>query len=181
MRITDCRYDRDRLRLAVAYRLIGHEVRTQTIRCLTWLSDDRIRRLWRDYWRSEARNEVRRRRGKAPRQMTYFRKSADHEIEAATFACLLAMAGLIGAVQSPWRPTLDQVSCFLDVYETFCCDYRPSPFISCEHGLFLFEVLNRAEEYALLPCPGCSGLWVRDQLSVQPDRCAACRSPLLPF
>jgi hypothetical protein len=30
MRLTDCRYDRDRLRLEIAYRLIGYEVRTET-------------------------------------------------------------------------------------------------------------------------------------------------------
>lgn len=180
MRITDCRYDRDRLRLALAYRLIGHEVRTQTIRCITWLSDDRIRRLYRDYWRAEPGNRVRRRRGKAPRQMTYFRKSAEHEIEAATLGSLLGMAGLIGIAHMPWRPTLEEVNCFCDVYETFC-EVRPAPHISCEHGLYLFEVLNRAEEYVLSQCGGCGGLWVRDQLAVQPDRCAACRSPLLPF
>ena len=37
MRITDSRYDRDRLRLAVAYRLIRHEARTHTIRQCTGL------------------------------------------------------------------------------------------------------------------------------------------------
>jgi len=30
MRLTDCRYDRDRLRLEIAYRLIGYEVRTES-------------------------------------------------------------------------------------------------------------------------------------------------------
>jgi hypothetical protein len=49
MRITDCRYDRDRLRLEVACRLIAHEARTQTIRHCTGLSGDRIRKLYRHY------------------------------------------------------------------------------------------------------------------------------------
>ena len=49
MRISDCRYDRDRLRLAVAFRLIAHEARTQTIRHCTGLSGDRIRKLYRHY------------------------------------------------------------------------------------------------------------------------------------
>jgi hypothetical protein len=35
MRITDSRYDRDRLRLAIAYRMIAREARTRTIRIAT--------------------------------------------------------------------------------------------------------------------------------------------------
>jgi hypothetical protein len=84
MRIIDCRYDRDRLRLEVAYRLIAHEARTQTIRHCTGLSGDRIRKLYRHYIQGQPGQRVRRRRGKSPRQMTYFRKSVEHELQAAT-------------------------------------------------------------------------------------------------
>ena len=73
MRITDSRYDRDRLRLAIAHRMIALEARTRTIRLATQLSDDRIRRLYRDYFAVIGGNRVRRRRGKSPRQMSYFR------------------------------------------------------------------------------------------------------------
>ena len=54
MRITDSRYDRDRLRLSLAYRLIALEARTRTIRLATQLSDDRIRRMYRDYFGTHA-------------------------------------------------------------------------------------------------------------------------------
>ena len=67
MRITDSRYDRDRLRLAVAYRLIRHEARTHTIRECTELSADRIRKLFRDYIRTQPELAVRRRRVVRPR------------------------------------------------------------------------------------------------------------------
>ena len=62
MRITDSRYDRDRLRLAVAHRMIALEARTRTIRVATQLSDDRIRRMYRDYFAAIGGNLVRRRR-----------------------------------------------------------------------------------------------------------------------
>ena len=77
MRITDSRYDRDRLRLSLAFRLIGLEARTRTIRQATQLSDDRIRRMYRDYFATQSNNTVRRRRGKSPRQMAFFRRSLE--------------------------------------------------------------------------------------------------------
>ncbi len=55
MRITDSRYDRDRLRLAITHRMIALEARTRTIRIATQLSDDRIRRMYRDYFASHRR------------------------------------------------------------------------------------------------------------------------------
>ena len=81
MRITDSRYDRDRHRLTVAYRLIGHEARTQTIRQATGLSGDRIRKLYRDYLKGQPAEPVRRRRGKSPRQMSFFWRSPAHELQ----------------------------------------------------------------------------------------------------
>ena len=93
MRITDCRYDRDRLRLAVAYRLISYEARTQTIRQCTQLSGDRIRKLYRDYVKGQPVTPVRRRRGKSPRQMSFFWRSPVHELQAAALGALLRQCG----------------------------------------------------------------------------------------
>ncbi|MFI4891421.1 MAG: hypothetical protein ACHQIL_12895 [Steroidobacterales bacterium] len=45
MRISDDRYTRDRLRIDLAWRMIGYEARTLTIRQWTGLSDDRIRKV----------------------------------------------------------------------------------------------------------------------------------------
>ena len=45
MRVSDDRYTRDRQRLDLGLRLIRHEARTFTIRQLTGLSDDRIRKI----------------------------------------------------------------------------------------------------------------------------------------
>ena len=64
MRLTDSRYDCDRLRLSLAHRLIALEARTHTIRQATQLSDDRIRRIYREYFYSGGELTVRRHRGK---------------------------------------------------------------------------------------------------------------------
>jgi hypothetical protein len=179
MRITDCRYDRDRQRLEVAYRLIAHEARTQTIRHCTGLSGDRIRKLYRYYIQGLPGQHVRRRRGKSPRQMSYFRRSVEHELQAATLGCLLCCCGLLGRPQRLPGPTIEEVARFCDVYETFLC-VCPATAISFEHAWYLGQVLCHSDEYVLESCPDCRALWIRDTLEIFPDMCAACRVPLLP-
>jgi hypothetical protein len=174
MRITDSRYDRDRQRLTVAYRLIGHEARTQTIRQATGLSGDRIRKLYRDYFKGQPVRPVRRRRGKSPRQMSFFWRSPAHELQAAALAALLQQCRFVGRPQALYRPSLDEVNRFCDIYETFCA-LCPSTVISFEHAWHLLHVLARLDEFVLERCPDCHSTWIRDTLDLLPDNCAACR------
>ena len=174
MRITDSRYDRDRLRLTLAYRLIGHEARTQTIRQCTGLSADRIRKLFRDYIRTQPDLAVRRRRGKSPRQMDFFRRSAALEMEAATIASLLRACALLVRPGLLQQPTLEEVARFCDAYETFR-SLCPATSISFEHAWYLRHALAVHDEYELAHCRACSALWVHDTLGVEPATCPACR------
>src|SRR4030095_12334786 len=148
MRITDSRYDRDRLRLAVAFRLIGHEARTHTIRHCTGLSTDRIRKLFRDYVRVEPDLHVRRRRGKSPRQMAFFKRTPALEIEAATFGSILRACGLLAHPGLLERPGLDEVARFCDAYDTLR-ELCPQTAISFEHAWYLRRVLVSHDEYEL--------------------------------
>jgi hypothetical protein len=177
MRLTDCRYDRDRLRLEIAYRLIGYEVRTETIRHITGLSADRIRRLFRDYVRDQPESRIRRRRGKSPRQMGFFKRTPRHELEAATVASLLSACGLPGHAGVLQRLTLEEVARFCDVYDTFLT-IRPGTVVTFEHAWYLMHVLARNDEYALTPCRTCRALWVCDRLDLAAVVCASCRTPL---
>ena len=175
MRLTDCRYDRDRRRLAVAYRLIRHEARTQTILQCTGLSGDRVRKLFREYVKGQPLRPVRRRRGKSPRQMSFFRRSPAHELQAATLCAMLRQCGFLGRPQVLFRPTLEEIGHFCDVYETFCA-LCPSTVITFEHAWHLLHVVARLDEFVLARCPDCLGLWIRDTLDLLPDNCAACRA-----
>ncbi len=175
MRLTDCRYDRDRLRLAVAYRLIAHEARTQTIRHCTGLSGDRIRKLYRNYLLGLPGPRLRRRRGKSPRQMAYFRKSVDQELQAAALGCMLSRCGLLAHAPRLPGPRVEDVARFCDVYETFLC-ICPGTSISFEHAWYLGQVLSCGAEYVLARCPDCRAAWIRDTLDLIPYNCGACRS-----
>ena len=95
MRISDDRYSRDRLRLDLALRFIQHEARTHTIRAWTGLTDDRIRKLYRTYLCEAGGARVARHRGKSPRQAAYFTRSLRMRREAAVFASVSSLFGLI--------------------------------------------------------------------------------------
>ena len=177
MRLTDCRYDRDRLRLEIAYRLIGYEVRTETNRQCTQLSADRIRRLFRDYVRDQPQSRIRRRRGKSPRQMSFFLRTPRHQLEAATMGSLLRACGLLCKTPLLHRLTLEEVARFCDVYDTFVT-VCPAATVTFEHAWYLMQVLARDDEYVLTPCRDCGALWVRDRLDLVPIVCATCRWPL---
>jgi hypothetical protein len=178
MRITDSRYDRDRLRLSLAYRLIRFEARTRTIRQATQLSDDRIRKLYRDYFLGQGEIVIRRRRGKSPRQMAFFRRSLDHEQQTAMLGSLLRLCGLLERrPPSAFRPALEQVSQFCDAFETFAGLWN-RPHITFEHAWHLWQILCRDDEFVLAACAGCHSLWLRDTLEILPDNCPACRRGL---
>jgi hypothetical protein len=179
MRITDCRYDRDRQRLTLAHRLIGHEARTHTIRQATGLSGDRIRRLYRDYFKGQPVRPVRRRRGKSPRQMAFFKRSPSHELQAATLCALLRHCGFLAQPQVVYRPGLEEIGRFCDVYETFCT-LCPHTVITFEHAWHLLHVVVRLDEFVLVRCRDCHALWVQDTLDLLPDNCPACRAGLPP-
>src|SRR6188474_2624554 len=95
MRISDDRYSRDRLRLDLALRFIHHEARTHTIRAWTGLTDDRIRKLYRTYLCEAGGTGVTRHRGKSPRQAAFFTRSLRMRREAAVFASVSSLFGLI--------------------------------------------------------------------------------------
>jgi len=177
MRITDSRYDRDRLRLTIAYRLIAFEARTRTIRLATQLSDDRIRKLYRDYFQGRAESPVKRRRGKSPRQMAFFRRSLEHEQQACMLGALLLICELLEREASAQRPSLETVARFCDVYETFAGLWL-QPHITFEHAWHLWQMLARADEFVLATCQDCDSLWLRDTLDILPDNCPACRRGL---
>jgi hypothetical protein len=70
MRATDDRYRGEQAKFDLACRMIKHEARTGTIRYLTGMNDDRIRKLYTSYFKHGeepvAGNEGGRRRGSRP-------------------------------------------------------------------------------------------------------------------
>jgi hypothetical protein len=179
MRITDDRYSRDRRRLDLAYRMIHHEARTNTIRTWTGLSDDRIRKLYRAYVASQGAT-IRRHRGKSPAQVAYFLKNLEMRRHAAALAGLYSLFGLMPddgrrTDDGGARATLRRGELFCRTYETYLTLHQPQR-ISFEHACYLLHVLQRRAELRPDRCPACRGLMVVDTLRRHGSVCSWCES-----
>ncbi len=177
MRISDDRYNRDRLRLDLALRMIRHEARTCTIRTWTGLTDDRIRKLYRSYVQNDLLSPVRRHRGKSPSQVEFFLRNSATLFEALTLGSLFALWELLGTVRTRQSSgaSIERGIVFCAAYETYALLHQPAR-ISFEHAWFLLGALTRGDELRLESCPGCGGVLLRDRLSDRRCNCAQCRS-----
>jgi hypothetical protein len=181
MRLTDHRYSRDRLRLDLALRFIHHEARTQTIRCWTGLTDDRIRKLYRSYTLGEDGEPVIRHRGKSPQRSAFFTCNLRAQNESATCASLLSLYGVLPpqAVIDARRqmPGIIRGSLLCRAYEAFRI-LLPDTAISFEHTVFLTIALARGDELQLARCEECAAVNVVDRLALRVPRCSCCSAPL---
>lgn len=179
MRITDDRYTRDRLRLDLALRLIRHEARTCTIRSWTGLTDDRIRKLFRSYVEHGGNGQVRRHRGKAPRQAAYFLKNGELRMQSAGLAAALCELGLLEAAPPATAGGLEQLRWgerFCQAYETFLARHSPSR-IGFEHACFLRRALERQKELCIDDCAACGALLVVSPFAPRAAGCEFCGAP----
>ena len=186
MRISDDRYSRDRLRLDLALRFIHHEARTHTIRAWTGLTDDRIRKLYRTYLYEAGGTGVARHRGKSPRQAAFFTRSLRMRREAAVFASVSSLFGLIGP-QAPVEPasvpaggrrgepapnvTRGALLCeAFEVYRALIGDSQ----ISFEHAVYLLGALHAGDELRMAHCRDCGAVLVADRLALRAPVCNEC-------
>jgi hypothetical protein len=181
MRISDDRYSRDRLRLDLALRFIHHEARTHTIRAWTGLTDDRIRKLYRTYLYEAGGRGVARHRGKSPRQAAFFTRSLRMRREAAVFASVSSLFGLIGppaaAVEGVRRsepsPNVTRGALLCEAFEAYRALIGESQ-ISFEHAVYLLGALHTGEELRVAHCRECGGVLVADRLALRAPVCNEC-------
>jgi hypothetical protein len=179
MRISDDRYSRDRLRLDLALRFIHHEARTHTIRAWTGLTDDRIRKLYRTYLHEADGSGVARHRGKSPRQAAFFTRSLRMRREAAVFASVSSLFGLItpqtivvDRAAQP-APTVARGALLCEAFETYRALVGEAQ-ISFEHAVFLLGALLAGDELRVSYCRDCSGVLVTDRLTLRTPVCNDC-------
>jgi hypothetical protein len=179
MRLTDDRYASERRQFELALRMIRHEARTRTIRECTGLSDDRIRKLYTTYFRNSGICEVRRRRGKSPRQVTRFVKNADHQLQATTLVALYC-AGLLvriderDKVHACWpRPDVEFGHRVCRAFETYLLLHE-SPLLSFEWAWNLLHSISFNDELYLAICAYCRSRYVQDAYALDLKTCPSC-------
>ena len=178
MRISDDRYSRDRFRLDLALRFMRHEARTHTIRKWTGLTDDRIRKLYKNYLElTPGQQPISRHRGKSPAQACYFTRSPRVQQESAVLASLYCMLGALPAppatetdVPVPGVARGERLCQAFEAYLTFV----QSAQITFEHAVLLINELARGVEIKLGDCMICGGLVVVDGLTIRDIQCSRC-------
>lgn len=179
MRLTDDRYAGERRQFELALRMIRHEARTRTIRNCTGLSDDRIRKLYSRYFRDSGETEVRRRRGKSPRQITRFVKNPAHQLQATTLVALYC-AGLLLRVEQDnnvhacWpRPGVEFGHRVCRAFETYLMVHA-KPLFSFEWAWNLLQSICYNDELYLAVCNGCRSRYVQDAYALDLRICPSC-------
>lgn len=173
MHISNDRYFRERQRHDLALRMIRHEARTCTIRSCTGLTDDRIRRLYKLYSRHEAHMQLRRRRGKSPRTVSYFTRTIHMQFEASHLRSVFAAFDLLQRTGADADNDVEYGERFCDAYETHH-QLLEKPRISFEHAWFLLQLLRRKAELRASRCRHCSGRYLRDQINAAGRHCPFC-------
>ncbi len=179
MRLTDDRYAAERSQFELALRMIRHEARTGTIRDCTGLSDDRIRKLYATYFRDTGISDVRRRRGKSPRQIGLFVKNATYQLQATTLIALFC-AGLLlrvdddNKVHSCWpRPDVEFGHRVCRAFETYLL-LHDEPLLNFEWTWNLLQSITCNDELSLAVCSACRARYVQDSYALDLKTCPAC-------
>lgn len=179
MRLTDDRYAAERSQFELALRMIGHEARTRTIRECTALSDDRIRKLYSTYFCGSGSPDVRRRRGKSPRQVSRFVKNPENQLQATvlvTLFCsgLLLRIGSDCKVSPCWpRPDVEFGHRLCRAYETYLM-LHDEPVLNFEWAWNLLCSISYNDELYLAQCKACNARYVQDAYALDYKTCPTC-------
>ena len=179
MRITDHRYNGEIDRFQLAIRMIRHEARTGTIRKCTGFTEDRIRKIYGSYFKSQQGNKVLRRRGKSPTQISAFINNTARQFEATVLASLFVLCGAIefdrkgAAVKTSGLAWIEQGARVCDAFERYR-QLHPNPGYSFERAWGLYAAITQAKELSLSSCQSCNGRYVHDRYALNYHFCPAC-------
>ena len=177
MKITDDRYAAERRQFELALRMISHEARTRTIRECTGLSDDRIRKLYATYFRN--RSDIKRRRGKSPRQVQRYVQNPKVRLQATTLVALFCASFLIRVdddnnVRACWpRPDVEFGQRLCRAFETYLVLHRDAE-LSFEWAWNLLQCISYNDELYLAACGSCDARYVQDAYALGNRTCPTC-------
>ena len=175
MRATDDRYRGEQAKFDLACRMIKHEARTGTIRYLTGMNDDRIRKLYTSYFK-HGEEPVRRQRGRSPTRIAPLVRTPQRALESGVFVNTLFANGLLSFEQPPGPPLKNNVDLgqrFCECFESFDL-LVPRSSLTFEWCWNLLVSMRRGDELGVARCDVCSICYVFDILSLPRSACPAC-------
>ena len=162
-------------RMATAIQMIRYEARTRTIRLATRLTEDQIRRLYRQA-RLMGGAEATRHRGRSPTQALQYTKNVGAQLEASILASVLTKHAMLrGRREKPW------LSNSLHYAQRFCVAYgeylplaQQQP-LNFEQAWHFARTLAARSELYLQRCARCASHFVRDTSTILHGQCPFCR------
>ena len=170
-------YLEDRRKLDLAWRLLRHGARTQTISRWTGLSARRVRSLLKKYRTRSAELKFQRPRGDSPFNMELLLRSPRRRLEAALLATIHQELRAQSGVQPPdFRPELGAGELACKAYEAFR-EREPQSVLSIDQAFLVLSTIGRNGEFALGRCPCCDAPMLIDRLAVL-RRCGNCSATI---
>jgi hypothetical protein len=180
VRVSEDRYAKDLRRLNLAQRLIQHEVRSQWIRAWTGFSDERVRRLFHAYRRTEG--SVRRPRGPSPTRIASFLRSPGLHAEASAIGGLARALKVIplppGTGARLERIGVEGAERLCRLFEVYR-QVAPHSRFSMDQLIRLVSALSESQEFEVGHCGNCHGALLLDRLGDARRVCPACRHDAL--
>ena len=179
MRLTDDRYSGEIRQFELALRMIQHEARTRTIRECTGLSDDRIRKVYVTYFRNSGASEIKRHRGKSPRQVNRFVKNPYNQLEATTLVALFCSGRLLKmdgnhSIHACWpRPDVEYGHRVCRAFEIYLM-LHPDGRLNFEWAWNLLQTISYNDELYLAACEACKSVYVQDSYALDHAICPGC-------
>lgn len=167
MRISQDRYDHDRLKFDLAVRMLHWHAPSRTICARTGLTPDRLRKLRRAYSPPRRTSNTVHPRIRTARDPGCFLRSPTLAWEASTLGSLFCMLGLIPRSGGICGLQLTELLC--TAYETYRT-LHPRARLSLQHASVLLDALL-AGELKLSTCSGCRRLYLADRTRLDLARC----------
>ncbi len=151
--------------------MLKFEARTRTIRLATHLSEDQIRRLYRQDGAATGRH-----RGRSPSSALQYTRNFAAQLESSIFSSVLVRHGLFkGRRPKPWlHNSLHYAQRFCDAY----AEYLPlaqQEALNFEQAWYFARSLAARGELYLQRCPRCTSHFVRDTATVLKSQCPLCQ------
>jgi hypothetical protein len=167
-------YLEDRRQMDLAWRLLRHGARTQTITRWTGLSPRRVRSLLKKYRARSSNLKILRPRGDSPFNMELLMRSPRRRVEAALFASIYQELSTRAAFHSrALKPNLSggELACL--AFEAFR-EQASQAILSIDQTFLVLSTLSQNVEFSLGKCPRCEAPILIDRLAVAIRRCGNC-------
>ena len=171
--VTDDTIGRFFRRYQLAFRMVSHGARTQTVCEWSGLTRDQLvtlRRRW-------GFDPDERRRGPAPTTFHPFFKSERHSSEAALFACICQIVGATtartGEEAAQQLPSLETGELLCEAFEAYK-KWAPHARLEFEHAVLLAGGVVHGKTVALRHCSDCRSAVLIDRMGAHHTACGLC-------